>query len=35
MFPGNANLPIGAWQNANQEIGVLRFTPTQFAPTAL
>jgi len=25
IFPGNANLLIGAWQNANQEIGVPRF----------
>jgi len=35
MFPGNANLPIGAWQNANQEIGVPRFAPMQFMPTVL
>jgi len=35
MFPGNANPLIGAWQNANQEMGVPRFAPMQFMPTVL
>jgi|GEM_PF-6661927 len=34
MFPGNANLPIGAWQNANREIGVPRAASMQFMPGA-
>jgi hypothetical protein len=29
-FPGIANLLIGAWQTANQEIGGRGFAPTQF-----
>jgi len=31
-FPGNANLPIGGFRSANQEIGVPGFNPIQFAP---
>jgi hypothetical protein len=28
IFPGNANLPIGGFRSANQEIGVPGFTPS-------
>jgi hypothetical protein len=31
IWPGNANLPIGAARNANREIGVPGFPPRRFA----
>jgi hypothetical protein len=31
MEPGNANLPIGATQSANREIGVPRVQPVRYA----
>jgi hypothetical protein len=35
MFAGTANLLIGAWQSANQEIRGPGFAPTYFLPTVL
>jgi hypothetical protein len=32
LWPGNANLPIGAAQAANREIGVPRFEPIRAVP---
>jgi hypothetical protein len=29
-LPGNANLPIGGFRNANREVGVPGFQPTRF-----